>query len=225
MKRWDSMSKIFTKIGREISIAVKASGPDPDTNPRLRIAMQNAKSANMPKDNVERAIKKASDKDEANYKEMVYEGYAPHGVAVLVETATDNATRTVANVRSYFNKCNGSLGTSGSVEFLFERKAIFKVTGENVDMDELELEMIDFGGEEIERDDEDNSLIITGEFQDFGTLQGFLEGKGLEVINASTERFPMETKEIAEEDKKDIEKLLDKLEDDDDVQKVFHTMN
>lgn len=229
LKRWGNMAKVFTKLGKEISIAVKASGPDPHTNPRLRVLMQNAKSENMPKDNVERAIKKAMDKDHGNYKEIVYEGYGPHGIAVLVETATDNNTRTVANVRSYFNKTNGSLGTAGSVEFLFEHKCRFNVKDkEDVDLEELEFELIDFGVQEIFREEDEEkettSIIIYGEFTAFGTIQNYLEDNGFEIDKAEFERIPTDTKELNDEQKADMEKLLNKLEDDDDVTSVYHTM-
>lgn len=221
-KRWAKMSKTFTKIGKEIAIAVKEGGPDPESNTRLRTAIQNAKAANMPKDNVERAIKKASSKDQAAFNEVNYEGYGPHGIAIFVETATDNTTRTVANVRSYFNKCNGSLGTSGSVEFLFERKCHFKIEKGDIDPEELELEMIDFGIEELFEEDE--HIMIYGEFADFGNIQKGLDEKGIEIIESGYERIPLNTTEITEEQQEDIEKLLEKLEEDDDVQNVYHTM-
>lgn len=169
-KRWAQMAKTFTKIGKEISISVKQGGPDPDTNARLRAAIQNAKASNMPKDNIERAIKKASDKDTKDYKEVLFEGYAPHGVAILIETATDNNTRTVANIRSYFNKCNGSLGTSGSVDFMFEHKCHFRVPKADLDLEELELDLIDHGAEEVFA--EDDAIVIYGDFTSFGALQG-----------------------------------------------------
>lgn len=223
LKRWGNMAKTFTKIGREIVIAVKAGGPDPAGNPRLRLLIQNAKAANMPKDNVERAIKKASSKDQEDYKEIVYEGYAPHGIAVLVETATNNNTRTVANVRSYFNKCNGSLGTSGSVEFMFEHKCHFKIKGkEGLDIEELELEMIDAGVQELFAEDE--NIIIYAGFTDFGNIQKYLEENDYEIVSAEFERMPMDTKSLTEEQTADVEKLLEKLEDDDDVTNVYHNM-
>ncbi|PRY99905.1 YebC/PmpR family DNA-binding transcriptional regulator [Marinilabilia salmonicolor] len=223
LKRWGNMAKTFTKIGREIAIAVKSGGPDPTSNPRLRVLIQNAKAANMPKDNVERAIKKASGKDQADYKEVVYEGYAPHGIAVLVETATDNPTRTVANVRSYFNKAGGSLGTSGSVDYMFEHKCGFKVKmKEGVDLEELELELIDSGVQEIFAEDE--FIMIYGDFEAFGPLQKYLEENGFEIENAEFERIPQETRPLSEEQSADIEKLLARFEEDDDVTNVFHNM-
>lgn len=222
MKRWSAMSKAFTRIGKEITMAAKEGGPNPENNLRLRMAIQNSKAANMPKDNVERAIKKATDKDLADFKEMVYEGYAAHGIAVLVETATDNSTRTVANVRSYFNKCNGSLGTSGSVEFMFDHKCFFKINPEGLDLEELELELIDFGADEIESDDEE--VMVMGAFNEFGNIQKALDEKGIEIVESGSERIPMDTKTLSEEDRADVEKLLDKIEEDDDVINVYHNM-
>jgi YebC/PmpR family DNA-binding regulatory protein len=222
MKRWSAMSKTFSRIGKEITMAAKEGGGSPDTNLRLRMAMQNAKSANMPKDNVERAIKKATDKNLGDYKEIVYEGYGPHGIAILVETATDNHTRTVANVRSYFNKCDGSLGTSGSVEFLFERKCNFKIDKGELDVEELEFALIDFGAEEVFEDDD--HIMIYGEFPEFGNIQKGLDDQGIEVIESNFERLPLNTKELNEEEQKDLDKLLEKLEEDDDVQNVYHTI-
>lgn len=217
------MARTFTKIGKEIAIAIKSGGPDPVSNSRLRVLMQNAKNASMPKENIERAIKKATSKDQTDYKEVVYEGYAPHGIAVLVETATDNTTRTVANVRSYFNKCAGSLGTSGCVEYLFEHKCIFKVRNkEGVDIEELELEMIDFGIQEIFA--EEDNFIIYGDFEAFGQIQKYIEENGFEIVNAEFERIPSEVKELNEEQVADVEKLLEKIEDDEDVTNVFHNM-
>jgi len=222
MKRWASMSKAFTRIGKDIVMAVKEGGPDPDTNAKLRAVIQNAKAANMPKVNVERAIKKASDQDTYNYEEKVFEGYGPHGIAVLVETATDNNNRTVAAVRSYFTKCNGSLGTSGSVEFMFERKCHFKIADSQEDLEELELELIDAGAEEVFR--MEDGIMIYGQFTDFGTIQKTLEEMGKEVVSSGFERIPTTTKALNEEQVADVEKLLEKLEEDDDVQSVFHTM-
>lgn len=223
LKRWGTMAKTFTKLGKEIAIAVKSGGPDPVANSRLRVLIQNAKAANMPKDNVERAIKRAVSKDQDDYKELVYEGYGPYGIAVLVETATDNPTRTVANVRSYFNKCNGSLGTSGSVEFMFEHKCNFKVKGkEGLDLEELELELIDFGVQEIFAEDDD--ILIYGDFESFGPIQKYLEENEFEIVSAEFERIPNDTKELNEEQVAEIEKLLGKLEEDDDVTNVFHNM-
>lgn len=224
MKRWGAMSRTFTRIGKDIVIAVKAGGPDPNTNSRLRAVMQNAKSANMPKDNIERAIKRASDKAQGDFKETLFEGYAPHGIAVLVETATDNNNRTVANVRSYFTKCDGNLGTSGSVEFMFEHQCNFRLNKESLDLDaeELELELIDFGAEEV-FDDEDGMMVYGG-FSDFGSLQKYFEENNIEILSSGFERIPTTTKELSEEQQEDVNKLLEKLEEDDDVQNVFHSM-
>lgn len=222
MKRWSAMSKTFTRIGKDIVMAIKEGGPDPESNSKLRAVMQNAKAANMPKENVERAIKKAKDKDTSDYKEMVYEGYGPHGIAILVETATDNTTRTVANVRSYFNKCNGNLGTSGSVDFMFDRKCFFKINPEGLDLEEVELELIDFGAEEVASDEEE--AIVYGPFVEYGNLQKAIEEKGYEIIESGLERFPHDTKTLNEEERADLDKLLEKIEEDDDVQNVYHTM-
>ena len=217
------MARTFTKLGKEIAICVKAGGPDPVGNSRLRVLMQNAKNANMPKENVERAIKKASSKDMADYKEVVYEGYAPYGIAVLVETATDNPTRTVANVRSYFNKLGGSLGTSGCVDYMFEHKCQFKVKSkEGVDLEELELEMIDFGIQEIFG--EEDNIIIYGDFEAFGPIQKYLEDNNFEIVSAEFERIPSDTKELNETQVADVEKLLERLEEDEDVSAVYHNM-
>jgi len=224
LKRWGAMSKTFTKIGREITKAAKENGPDPDANSKLRILIQNAKAANMPKDNVERAIKKATDKNQEDWDERVYEGYAQHGVAILVETLTNNSTRTVANVRACFNKCEGSLGTSGSVEFLFERKCMFKIDAGELDVEEFEFEMIDHGGEEIDKDEEENEIIIYGQFEDFGNIQSGLEQLGHEIKEANLERIPLNTVSLNEEQEQDVNKLIERLEEDDDVQSVFHTM-
>ena len=223
LKRWGNMARTFTKLGKEISIAVKASGPDPDANPRLRVLMQNAKAANMPKENVERAIKKATSKDDGDYKEIVYEGYGPFGIAIVVETATDNPTRTVANVRSYFNKFGGSLGTSGSLSFLFDHKSVFKIKAkEGVSLEDLELELIDYGVDELEADGEE--IVLYGEFESFSNIQKYLEENGFEIESAEFERIPNDTKEVTEEQRASIEKLLEKFEDDEDVQNVFHNM-
>lgn len=227
MKRWGNMARVFTRLGKEITICAKAGGIDPDSNPRLRTLIQTAKSENMPKDNIDRAIKRAVEKDTADYKEIVYEGYAPHGIAVMVETATDNNNRTVANVRSYFNKFGGSLGTSGSVEFMFERKCVFKVTPKDgVDLEELELEMIDYGADEIFMDEDENVVVIYGAFESFGEIQKYLEGNGYEIKSGQFERIPTsEPKKLTAEQKAEVEKLLAKLEEDDDVQNVYHTMD
>ena len=222
MKRWSAMSKAFTRIGKDIVMAVKEGGPDPDSNARLRAVIQNAKSVNMPKANVERAIKKASEKGQGDYKEVVFEGYAPHGIAVLVETATDNNTRTVANVRSYFSKCDGSLGTSGSVVFMFDHTCNFRINAEGLDPEELELEFIDFGAEEVFADED--GILIYAPFESFGAIQAELESKGIEILSSGFERIPQVTKTVTPEEAQDIEKLLAKLEEDDDVQDVYHTM-
>ena len=223
MKRWGNMSRVFTKIGKEITIATKSGGPDPDTNPRLRVLIQQAKKENMPKDNIERAIKKATDRDASDYKEVVYEGYGPYGVAIVVETATDNTTRTVANVRSYFNKYGGSLGTTGSLEFLFDHKCVFKITEkEGISIEDLELELIDYGVDELEA--EDGEIYIYGEFKSYAEIQSYLEENGFEINSAEFERIPHDTKVLDEEQKTQIEKLLERFEEDDDVQNVFHNM-
>lgn len=222
-KRWGNMAKIFTRLGKEITMAAKSGGTDPDNNPRLRALISSARSENMPKENVERAIKRAVEKDHSDYKEVVYEGYGPHGIAFLIETATDNTTRTVANVRSYFNKLNGSLGTSGSVEFMFEKKCVFKIKDTGIDVEELELELIDFGAEEVFLDEE--SIMIYGAFESYGSIQKFIEEKGYELISGSFERIPtVELKKLTDEQKAEIEKLIERFENDDDVQNVYHTM-
>jgi YebC/PmpR family DNA-binding regulatory protein len=223
-KRWGNMSRVFTRLGKEITIAAKSGGGDPDNNPRLRALISSARSENMPKDNIERAIKRAVEKEHNDYKEVVYEGYGPYGIAFLVETATDNTTRTVANVRSYFNKFNGSLGTQGSVEFMFDRKCVFRVKSSTpVDLDEMELELIDFGAEELFM--EDDIIVIYGIFESFGTIQKYIEEKGYELVSGAFERIPnTELKELNEEQKADIEKLIERFENDDDVQNVYHTM-
>jgi len=223
IKRWSAMSKAFTRIGKDIVMAVKDGGPDPDSNSRLRAVIQNAKAVNMPKANVERAIKKASEKGQGDYKEVLFEGYAPHGIAVLVETATDNNTRTVANVRSYFSKCDGSLGTSGSVVFMFDHTCNFRIPSEGLDPEEIELEFIDFGAEEVFADDD--GILIYAPFESYGTIQAELESRDIEILSSGFERIPQVTKLITNEGHiADIEKLLEKLEEDDDVQSVYHTM-
>ena len=222
MKRWSAMSKAFTRIGKDIVIAVKEGGPDPDSNSKLRAVIQNAKSLNMPKDNIERAIKRASDKSVGDYKEILFEGYGPSGIAILVETATDNNTRTVANIRSYFNKHNGNLGTSGSVAFMFDHTCNFKINKENIDIENLEFDLIDFGVEEVF--EEDTSILIYGPFEAFGEIQKELESKKIEIISSGFDRIPNNLKEISNEDREENEKLLEKIENDDDVQNVFHTM-
>lgn len=223
MKRWSAMAKTFTRIGKDIVMAVKEGGPNPETNSRLRAVIQNAKAANMPKDNIERAIKKASDKNTENYKEVLFEGYAPHGIAVLVETATDNNNRTVANVRAAFNKCNGNLGTSGSVVFMFDHTCNFTLNKENIeDLEELELELIDFEVEEVFDDEE--GVIIYAPFEQFGSLQSYFEENDIEILSSGFERIPTNTKELSAEEQEDVEKLLERLEEDDDVQNVYHSM-
>ena len=221
--RWDKMAKNFTRIGKEIAIAVKNGGPDPDNNPALRRCYINAKACNMPKDRVEAAIKRAMGKDITNYEEIVYEGYAPHGVAVMVETATDNSTRTVANVRMHFTKGGGTLGTSGSVAFTFNRMGEFKVKNSGLNIEELELELIDFGLEEIGEDAEGNIIIRTA-FNEFGNMSKALEEKGIEVITAELTRIPTNTVELGEDAAQEVLKMIDKLEQDDDVQKVYHNL-
>ena len=223
LKRWGNMARTFTKLGKEISIAVKAGGPDPDANPRLRVLMQNAKAANMPKENVERAIKKATSKEEGDYKEVLFEGYGPYGIAIVVETATDNNNRTVANIRSYFNKFGGSLGTSGSLSFLFEHKSVFHIKPKDgISLEDLELELIDFGVDELDADEEE--IVIYGEFESFNAIQKYLEDNGYEITSAEFERIPNDTKELTEEQRAQIEKLIERIEEDEDVQNVFHNM-
>ena len=216
------MSKAFTRIGKDIVIAVKEGGPDPDNNSRLRAVIQNAKAVNMPKDNIERAIKRASDKSQDDLKEVLFEGYGPHGIAVLIETATDNNTRTVANIRSYFNKCDGSLGTSGSVSFMFDHTCNFRIPKENVDPEEIELEFIDFGAEEVFVDDD--GILIYGPFESFGAIQAELERRDIEILSSGFERIPQVTKTLNTDQMAEVEKLLEKIEEDDDVQNVYHTM-
>ena len=223
MKRWSAMSKAFTRIGKDIVIAVKEGGPDPDSNSKLRAVIQNAKSVNMPKDNIDRAIKRASDKSLGNYKEILFEGYAPYGVAILVETATDNNTRTVANIRSYFNKCNGNLGTSGSVIFMFDHTCNFRIEKQNIDIESLEFDLIDFGVEEVFEDED--GILIYGPFDSFGEIQKALESKEIQIISSGFDRIPNNLKNVNEEERSEIEKLLEKIENDDDVQNVFHNMN
>jgi YebC/PmpR family DNA-binding regulatory protein len=226
-KRWAKMAVQFTRLGKEIVMAVKSGGGNPETNSWLRTVMQNAKAVNMPKDRVEAAIKRASNKDESNYEELVYEGYAPHGVAILVETATDNTNRTVANVRSYFTKTGGSLGKTGSLDFIFTRKSVFRFEPGDLDLEELEFELIDAGLEDlyVEEDEEGKDVgVIHTSFEDFGKMQKALEEKGLTVISAKLERVPQSTTKVTEEQAADVLKLLDKMEEDDDVQAVYHNM-
>ena len=221
-KRWGKMAKTFTRIGKDIVMAIKEGGPDPESNSRLRAVMQNAKAANMPKENVERAIKRATDKDTSNYKEIVLEGYAPHGIAVLVETATDNNNRTVANIRSYFNKHDGSLGTSGSVVFMFDHTCNFRIKNDGTDVEELELELIDFGAEEVFEDED--GIIIYAPFESFGSIQKHLEETKREILSSGFERIAQITKQLTPEQEEEVNKLLEKIEEDDDVQNVYHTM-
>src|ERR1043165_8856083 len=221
--RWDRMAKQFTRIGKEIAIAVKAGGPDPDTNPALRRCFANAKGVNMPKDRVEAAIKRAMGKDKADYEEVVYEGYAPYGVAVMVETATDNPTRTVANVRMHFNKGGGALGTSNSVGFTFNRVGEFKVKNEGQNLEDLELDLIDYGLEEIGEDAEGNIIIRTA-YNEFGNMSKALEEKKINVITAELTRIPNTTVELNEEQSNEVLKMIDTLEQDEDVQKVYHNL-
>jgi len=224
MKRWSKMAKTFTRIGKDIVMAVKYGGPDPDTNSRLRQVMQNAKAANMPKDNVLRAIKKASGKDTANYEEMSLEGYALHGIAVFVDCATNNNNRTVADVRSYFSKCDGAIGTNGSLEFIFDRKGVFTISPEQIkiDVEELEMELIDAGLEELEVDEE--AVTIYCEYADFNNMQTKLEELDIEIKNSELQRIPNNFKTVTGEQAKKVLKLLDLLEENDDVQQVFHNM-
>jgi len=225
--RWDRMAKQFTRIGKEIAIAVKAGGPDPGTNPALRRCMQNAKAVNMPKDRVEAAIKRAQGKEMENYEEILYEGYAPHGVAVLVETATDNHVRTVANVKSIFNKGGGALGNSGSVSFQFNKMGVFKLKPEGLNAEDLELELIDFGLEELGEgtgENDEEVLVVRCTFTEFGNMQKALEEKGITPLSAELEWIPATTVELSEEQAQDVLKLVDKLEQDEDVQKVFHNL-
>lgn len=222
--RWAKMAKAFTRIGKEISMSVKAGGPDPTTNPRLRMAMQNAKMINMPKDRIDAAIQRAANKDTSNYEEMVYEGYGPYGVAILVETATDNPTRTIANLRAIFNKHNGTIGKTGSLDFIFDRKGIFKIDPAGHDLEALELELIDAGLEEIIQDDEGGTMIYVA-FNDFGPMQKALEEKGINVIAAEKERIPNSFSEnLSPEQMEEINKMIEKLEEDDDVQAVFSNL-
>ena len=231
MKRWDRMSKDFTRIGKEIVMAVKESGPNPDTNARLRTAMQNAKGVNMPKDRVDAAIKRASSREEKDYQEVVYEGYGPHGVAIVVETATDNPTRTVSNVRLYFNRNSGALGTSGSSDYTFTRKGVFKLAAKGLDRDELELELIDAGAEDVyethEEDEhgvEHSYMVVETLFPDFGQMQKALEAKGLNVLSATLQRVPNTTVSLSDEQVEEVMTLIEKFEEDEDVQAIYHTM-
>ena len=233
LKRWGHMARTFTKLGKEITIAVKQGGPDVTGNPRLRALMAEARAEQMPKENIERAIKKATESKQGDFKEVVYEGYGPFGIAYLVETATDNTTRTVANVRSYFNKCGGTLGTSGSVAFMFDHKCVFRIKEtEGLDLEELELEMIDYGVdelfEEIEVDKDDNEtkvVVIYGDYTSYGQIQKYIEDNGYELISGGFERIPTtELKDVTPEQRATLEKLTSLLEDDEDVTNVYTTM-
>ena len=223
MKRWSAMAKTFTRIGKDIVMAVKDGGSSIETNSKLRAVIQNAKAVNMPKENIERAIKRASDKSIGNFKEILFEGYGPYGIAVIVETASDNNNRTVANVRSYFNKYDGNLGTAGSVEFMFDRVCNFKIKTE-MDLEELELNFIDFGVDEVIRDD-DGEVILYSSFDNYGSIQKELENQGIEIISSEFERIPKQMKELNDEKKEEVNILIEKIEEDDDVQNVFHNMN
>lgn len=223
-KRYAKMAKAFTKIGREIVIAVKAGGPHPESNPRLRMIMQNAKAINMPKVNVESAIKRASEKDSGNYEEIIYEGYAPHGVPVLVECTTNNPTRTVASLRLYFSRANGSLGTNGSVSFMFEHVVLFKIDAGNLNKDDLELELIDFGLEDISFDEENKQFIIQTQFTDFGKMQSALEERKINVLETSKIYSPTTTKELTPEQEAEVMAMIEKMEEDDDIEAVYHNL-
>ncbi|TAE28716.1 MAG: YebC/PmpR family DNA-binding transcriptional regulator [Candidatus Kapaibacterium sp.] len=222
--RYDKMAKTFTRIGKEIAIAVKTGGTDPNNNSRLRAAMQNAKANNMPKDRVEAAVKRASGKDALELSEVVYEGYGPHGVALVVETATDNPTRTVANVRSYFNKYNGSMATAGALEFMFQRRGVFAIGIQGKAMDELEMDLIDAGAEDIEVDEEEQIVRAFTEFESFAKMQKVLEEKSLDVRSAEIQRIPNNSVSLTDEQMDDVAKLIDRIEEDEDVQNVFHNI-
>ena len=233
MKRWGHMARTFTKLGKEITIAVKQGGPDVTGNPRLRALMAEARSEQMPKENIERAIKKATESKQGDFKEVIYEGYGPFGIAYLVETATDNTTRTVANVRSYFNKCGGTLGTSGSVAFMFDHKCVFRIKEtDGLDLEELELELIDYGAEEVfeeivvdKDDNESKEVVIYGDYASYGSIQKYIEDNGYELVSGGFERIPTtELKEVTPEQRSTLEKLIGLLEDDEDVTNVYTTM-
>jgi YebC/PmpR family DNA-binding regulatory protein len=220
--RFDKMAKTFTRIGKDIAIAVKHGGPNPDNNPKLRLAIQNAKGANMPKDRVEAAIKRASSKEEKDFQEVIYEGYAPHGVPVIVECATDNPTRTVANVRLHFSKNGGSMGNSGSVTFMFDRMGVFKFEPGALNMDELELDLIDAGAEDIQQYEEETTIYTR--FSDFGNMLKFLESKSLDAKSSSLQYIPSATKELSDEEQDEVLKCVGALEEDEDVQSVYHNL-
>lgn len=224
-KRWGNMAKTFTRLGKEITMAAKAGGADPSGNAKLRLLIQNARSENMPKENVERAIKRAFEKDTSDYKEVVYEAYGPNGIALVIETATDNHMRTVANIRSYLNKFGGTLGTSGMLDFLFERKSRFVIAPKDgLDIEELELELIDFGAEEVFEDEEDKNIVIYADFQSFGPIQKYLEDNGYEIKEFKFERIPNDLKELTDEQREEVDKLIERIEEDDDVTNIFHNM-
>ena len=222
MKRWSAMAKTFTRIGKDIVMAVKEGGASPETNSKLRAVIQNAKAANMPKENIERAIKRASDKSTGDFKEIIFEGYGPYGIAIIVETASDNNNRTVANIRSYFNKFGGNLGTAGSVEFMFDRVCSFKINTE-IDLEELELNLIDFGVEEVLKEQE--NVLIYSDFENYGQIQRELENQGIKIISSEFERIPNQFKNLDDEKKEEVNTLIENIEEDDDVQNVFHNMN
>jgi YebC/PmpR family DNA-binding regulatory protein len=223
MKRWSNMAKIFTRISKDLIMSIKENGSDPENNSRLRAVIQNAKSANMPKENIERAIKKASDKNTENFKEILFEGYAPNGIAVLIETASDNNNRTVANIRSYFNKCNGNLGTAGCVEFLFYHSCYFRINSKEIDPEEVELEFIDYGVEEIFV--ENNDILLYGSFENYGSIQKALEIKNIEILSSGFDRIPRETTILEKGKKDEVLSLIGKIEEDDDVQNVYSTLS
>ena len=223
LKRWSTMAKTFTRLGKDISMSVKENGADPESNSRLRALIQNAKAANMPKDNIERAIKKATEKNTENYKEIIFEGYAPHGIAVLIETATDNNNRTVANIRSYFNKAGGSLSTSGSVEFMFEHLCNFRISQNDLEIEKIELEFIDYGVEEVFLDE--NEINLYASFDHFGIIQRELENRNLKIISSGFERIPQSVKSLNYEQQIAVLDLIEKIEDDMDVQNVYHSLD
>lgn len=222
--RYDKMAKAFTRLGKEIAIAVKQGGIVPEYNPRLRAAIQTAKGVNMPKDRIEAAIKRASSKEDKDFEELVYEGYGPHGVAILCEVATDNSTRTVANIRSYFNRGGGSLGKTGSLDFIFSRKGVFTLKAEGLNLDDIELDLIDFGLDDAFEDPEEGKIIIHTAFQDYGAMQKALEEKGLPVLSSELERIPLSFCDLDDEQAQEVLELVEKIEQDDDIQKVYHNL-
>ena len=224
LKRWSTMAKTFTRIGKDIAVSVREGGPNPESNSRLRAIIQNAKAANMPKENILRAIKNASERNTDNYKEITLEGYGPHGVAVMIDCTTDNNNRTVGNIRSYFNKADGNLGVNGSVEFMFSRYCLFKIKHNNIDLDNLELKLIDYGLEEIIMDESSNEILIYGNYDSFGLIQTEIEKRSIEIISSEFERIPNNYKDLDDSQKNDLEKFLEICENDDDVQKVYHNV-